>query len=950
MVKSAHRGRGALLSLVLALVATLWVGRADAETANYYYDAAGRLTGVVDSATGTASYTLDAAGNVKSIVWHSTLFIGGFAPAQGAVGTSVTIGGNFGSATSSNTSVTINGTPATLTNVTATALTVTVPAGASTGPVSVTIGTSSYTTPSTLVFTVPVTAPAPTISSLSPGQGTILAPGASFTVNGSNFVPGDTVVTLNGQFVHIIAATTAKLTVTVPSLNPTTGHITVSTPNGQVTSAGYVTVPAPGYTTSQISKTVFTTLGTSVPVSGSGGYEQVVFDVAAGQMIEAQLTAATALGDQFLLFGPGGALLSTISASNGGLFLPVGSMIPGSYTLLFQASSSTDTGTLKASLQPAPVTAQFTLGSTTWPSLAITPGQLGEVTFTATAGQRIGVVIDLTNYVNYYFLILDPSGNTIYNSIGGAALYSPSNDSSGALPIKTTGTYTLVIDYYGTSGTLGNETFTTQIYSVPPDITQSVATNGTPTAPITPATPDQNVIFMFTATAGTNIELGNFGGFGWWYLKDPNGNIIYTPHSPNPQYTSVIPVTITGTYQIVNYNLYYVGMLGTGTVTAVVWTVPTNTIQTIMPTTSGTLVSPTVIPGQLVNYTFQGTQGNAISLVETNGSYPFSLQLIEPNGTSVQPASLPQGGYIDDLTLSSTGTYTVQLSAQPAASGGNATGSFTLYSVPPAPDGAIGGSGTPVTAQVSVPGQVVQLTYPVSQQAITAGTRFSLYAAVNGNLGSFARGIYGGSNSGEFSNISVLAPDQTTTLYTSATGFNINNDIFTGALPASTSGLLTEAGNYTITFTPQLTTAQTGSVTFELWAVPPDVTGTIGVNNAATNYTLTTPGQNLLLNFTPSTTQQSVSVHVNDPYLNSLQILCYQVQVSYTLGSSSVPIETTTECQEDAILGSIGVTPGAQYTITVSPLFYDNIGSSGTVNTNPPTIMTGPLTVQVTSP
>lgn len=80
----------------VAVIAIAVIGSpkiAQADNAQYFYDPAGRLTGVLDPVNGTAQYTYDQSGNITSIVTNpiTTLTVLEFAPNAGPVGTTVTI-------------------------------------------------------------------------------------------------------------------------------------------------------------------------------------------------------------------------------------------------------------------------------------------------------------------------------------------------------------------------------------------------------------------------------------------------------------------------------------------------------------------------------------------------------------------------------------------------------------------------------------------------------------------------------------------------------------------------------------------------------------------------------------------------------------------------------------------------------------------------------------------
>ena len=144
--------------------------------------------------------------------------IASLSPTSGLVGTPVTISGNFGPVQGT---VTFNGTFATIGTWASNSIGVTVPSGATTGLVVVTAGGVAS---NGVMFTV--TAPAPSISSLSPTSGPV---GQSVTVAGSNFgsTQGTSTATFNGVAATVGSWTATSIGVTVPS-GATTGPVVVT--------------------------------------------------------------------------------------------------------------------------------------------------------------------------------------------------------------------------------------------------------------------------------------------------------------------------------------------------------------------------------------------------------------------------------------------------------------------------------------------------------------------------------------------------------------------------------------------------------------------------------------------------------------------------------------------------------------------------------------------------
>gem|GEM_PF-1814381 len=180
-----------------------------------------------------------------------------FTPANGPIGTLVTVNGtSFTGATA----VKFNGVAATsFTVVSAAKVTVTVPTGATTGKISVI--TAGGTAASANSFTV---APPATITSFSPTSGPV---GTTITITGTNLT-GATSVTVNGVPATSVNVVSSTSVTAVVGAGTTTGKISVVTPQGTATSSGSFTV-----TTTVPTITSFTPgsgpVGTTVVITGT---------------------------------------------------------------------------------------------------------------------------------------------------------------------------------------------------------------------------------------------------------------------------------------------------------------------------------------------------------------------------------------------------------------------------------------------------------------------------------------------------------------------------------------------------------------------------------------------------------------------------------------------------------------------------------------------------------
>ncbi|MEO8438455.1 MAG: peptidase, partial [Chloroflexota bacterium] len=133
---------------------------------------------------------------------------------------------------------------------------------------------------------------------------------------------------------------------------------------------------------------------------------------------------------------------------------------------------------------------------------------------------------------------------------------------------------------------------------------------------------------------------------------------------------------------------------------------------------------PIATPGKIALLTFAGTTGQRISVLSSSWamSQNVTITIKRPDGSTMYgPSNLGNGWYLDTMTLSATGTYT--LVVDPISSG---TGSQTIriYDVPADFSGSITAGGAAVSVPISTPGQGASLTF-----AGTTGQRISVLSS-----------------------------------------------------------------------------------------------------------------------------------------------------------------------------------------------------------------------------
>jgi hypothetical protein len=186
--------------------------------------------------------------------------INSISPANGQVGTPVTVTGTGLLDGEGNGVVAFNGTPATILSQSSTSVLVDVPPGATTGAVSV--RANGNTVKSSTNFTV--VDPLVNISGISPNYG---APASMVSITGTNFgaTQGAGSVTVNGALAYVVSWSNTAVVIQVPS-RATTGNIVVTAGGVASNGALFTFYPYPAITgVSPASGAA----GTSVTITGS---------------------------------------------------------------------------------------------------------------------------------------------------------------------------------------------------------------------------------------------------------------------------------------------------------------------------------------------------------------------------------------------------------------------------------------------------------------------------------------------------------------------------------------------------------------------------------------------------------------------------------------------------------------------------------------------------------
>ena len=652
------------------------------------------------------------------------------------------------------------------------------------------------------------------ILGFSPQSGPV---GTTVTISGSGFsaTASQDTVNFNGTAATISSASATQLVVQVPT-GATTGPISVMSPSGSATSSTPFTVSqgvAP--TISSFTPTIGVA-GTSVSISGTN--------------------FQTTLNDNSLTFNTREAPVSAATTTSLTAAVPISST---SGRLAVTTAYGRATSSQDFFVPPPPhvvsdvaITGRMTIGGSQTVSLT-SAGKIGLILFDGTAGQKVSLKVTSSSFGS--------CGSGTIQFIKPDGSYSPSanlcnNTFLDTLQLPITGTYTILVA--PNSSDTGSVTFT--LYNVPTDATGAI-TMGGPAVTLTTTVPGQNGSLTFSGTAGQVISLNTSQNTIGCYklgIKNPDGTNLYGPGN-NCGTPFVDPVTLpaTGTYTI---TLGHLGA-GKGSLTFQLYNVPPDATGTI--TMGGPAVTlTTTVPGQNGSLTFSGTAGQQVSVTTSQDTFNscFSLAVVKPDGTNLYgPAGACSNGFLDPMTLPATGTYTIRL-----LHNGSGIGSLTfqLYNVPSDVTGTITMGGPAVTLTTTVPGQNGSLTF-----SGTAGQVISLNTSQN-TIGCYKLGIKN--------------PD----------GTNLYGPGNNCGTPFVDPVTLPATGTYTITLGHL--GAGKGSLTFQLYNVPPDATGTITMGGPAVTLTTTVPGQNGSLTFS-GTSGQRVSVTTSQDTFNS----CFSLAV-----------------------------------------------------------------------
>ncbi|KHG41357.1 hypothetical protein OA07_11900 [Aphanizomenon flos-aquae 2012/KM1/D3] len=306
----------------------------------------------------------------------------------------------------------------------------------------------------------------------------------------------------------------------------------------------------------------------------------------------------------------------------------------GTYLLVLSGYNNDNTNYSFKVTNPPTTTTTLTLGNTVTSTIS-QPGEIKEYTFNGTAGQRLyydGLINNNTSTI--YSQLISPSGQTVFS-------LSDADSDRGPFTLTETGTYKLIIDGY--LDNTGDYSFRLLDASAATTITLDTTITDT----LTPGL--ETDIYRINGTAGQRLFFDSLVNFtnATWRLYNPGNGYVTSANYGDFETT----LNNDGTYLLVlsgynNDNTNYSFKV----------TNPPTTTTTL--TLGNTVTSTISQPGEIKEYTFNGTAGQRLyydGLINNNTSTIYS-QLISPSGQTVFSLSDADSDR-SPFTLTETGTY-----------------------------------------------------------------------------------------------------------------------------------------------------------------------------------------------------------------------------------------------------------------------------------------------------
>lgn len=885
---------------------------------------AGGITASVPAGASTGPVVVTVRGLASNGVLFTVPPIAtGLSPANGPIGTAVTItGANFG-VTQGNSNLAFNGVIAMPTTWNASSITAPVPSGATTGSVVITVdGFAS----NGIAFAV-----APNITSVSPPSG---LEGTDVMIGGSTFGPaqGTSTVTFNGIAATVASWSPSSIVASVP-VGAATGNVVV-TADGLASNGVPFVVPPVINSLSPASGRI----GTAVSVSGSGfggaqGSSAVTFNgVNALPTSWSNTKIATSVPE-----GASSGIVVVTVADHASGGMPFTVVVPGS---IAGAITSASGGNPIANATVVATSMGTTAGVTTTAadgsySIAnLDPGsyelRMAAAGYSDEIRQNVIVTAATTTSVNVAMSAPGAVSGRVTETdgvtpIGGAAVsvYAGSNR-IGAANTDSAGDYTVVSLHPGS--------FIVQAASVGHRTSEqpaTVAENSTTFVTFALEGDSGGTVLYAYDALGRLVQVTDPSGQSAVYRYDAVGNLlaIERPGSGGSSAVAISDIAPTR------------GPIGTVVTIAGTGFSPTAGENTV--TFNGTATSVTsASPNHLVAPVPAGATTGPVSVTmplgsaTSNGPFTVTANTGAPTITSFAPTVGVAGTVVtisginfDPALANNLVTFNTKRT--------DVTSANPTTLVAPVPSAAMGGPitvATPLGTGVSsadffIPPSPYTAADVVVADRIAPGGSKNVSIGTSGRLGLL---LFDGTAGqvvsvtstsstwtscqfgGQYS-LTIIRPDASTQV-------TVSNGC--GATTLIDQQILPVTGTYTLMLDPY--GANTGSATITLYTVV-DVTGPIATDGTGVPVSITTPGQNARLTFT-ATAGQIVSATSTSSTWTSCQ---FGGQYSLTMlkpdGSTLVSVGNA--CGSTTFIDHVTAPVSGTYTVKLDP-YGANTGSA----------------------
>ena len=487
-------------------------------------------------------------------------------------------------------------------------------------------------------------------------------------------------------------------------------------------------------------------------IATAGEVDTWTFTATAGDRIAVQIGQISDLNDfrpWIRLLSPTGASLGDTSGTDAAVIDGVAAPATGTYQVLVASFDSGFDGTgayrLTMAHTPGPIT--ITPGDEGGPlsnggthTGEIKKGDLDVWTFTATAGDRIGVHIGETTDASDFrpwIRLWAPNGVILASQSGTDAA------AIDGVAAPVTGTYLVLVASFD-SGFDGAGTYRLTMVHTPGPITVSAGDDGGPltngalhTGTITQGDLD---VWTFTATAGDRIGI-NIGQVTetddfrpWIRLWSPTGAILASTSGLDAAVIDGIAAPVTGTYLVLVAS-FDSGFDGEGTYRLTMTHTP-GPITISQGDEGGALTNGATHTGEIKNgdldvWTFTASAGDRIGvhigeITDTSDFRPW-IRLWAPNGAILGSQSGTDAAAIDGIAAPVTGTYLVLVSSFDSGTDGAGTYRLTMVHTPGPITVSAGDEGGPLTNGALHTGTIEQGDLDVWTFTATAGDRIGIH-------------------------------------------------------------------------------------------------------------------------------------------------------------------------------------------------------------------------------